>query len=168
MLPCFTQDILSTTPSQQLPSIRSPRPTTFIPHTHTHTHRTHTWTCAQPRHPSPHHPQTSPLSLFQGAHGKPPESAGLRRTWAWPNSFPWLWTWDHPLLIFFELSLSLCCLCFLFPHSSVLADHCVIFTSLFTLFPTPQLSSSSPFSLSLDFCSRDWHLKVIWLPSKGS
>lgn len=82
-------------------------------HTHTYTHtdsctcrRTHRRTRPRAllprpdtRHP-PHHPQTSPLSLFQGAHGKPPESAGLRRTWAWPNSFPWLWTWDHPLLIF--------------------------------------------------------------------
>lgn len=87
-----------TMPSQQPPLIQSPT-SAPSPHTHTHTH-SHTPTCAQPRHPSPHHPQTSPLSLFQGAHGKPPESAGLRRTWAWPNSFPWLWTWDHPLLIF--------------------------------------------------------------------
>lgn len=38
-------------------------------------------TCVPPPTPSPpHHPQTSPLSLFQGAHGKPPESAGLHRT----------------------------------------------------------------------------------------
>lgn len=98
MLPCFTQDMLPSCHSNIHPLIQCPTPDTFTSHTpHTHIH---TRTRAQPRHPSPHHPQTSPLSLFQGAHGKPPESAGLRRTWAWPNSFPWLWTWDHPLLIF--------------------------------------------------------------------
>lgn len=52
-----------------------------------------------------HHPHTSPFFLFQGAHGESPESAGLRRTWAWPNSFPWLWTWAHQLLIFLVLFL---------------------------------------------------------------
>lgn len=97
MLPCFTQDILPSCHSNTPPSHPVPHPR----HLHlSHTTHIHTRTRAQPRHPSPHHPQTSPLSLFQGAHGKPPESAGLRRTWAWPNSFPWLWTWDHPLLIF--------------------------------------------------------------------
>lgn len=95
----------STMPFQQPPLIRSPTLTPSPLTHHTHTLKTHTHIRARtraqpPRHPSPHHPQTSPLSLFQGAHGKPPESAGLRRTWAWPNSFPWLWTWDHPLLIF--------------------------------------------------------------------
>lgn len=137
-------------------------------HTHTlpaHSH-IHTRTSAQPRHPSTHHPQTSPLSLFQGAHGKPPESAGLRRTWAWPNSFPWLWTWDHPLLIFLFI-LSLCCLCFYFPHSIDLSwplHHLCVYL----FFSPPQLFSSSPSSLSFDYCCRDWHLKAIRLLSKDS
>lgn len=43
---------------------------------------------------------------------------------------------------FFELSLSLRCLCFVFLIPSILADHCVIFTSLFT--PFSLLSSSPP------------------------
>lgn len=126
-----------------------PHPDTFTshtPHTHTHRHPAHlhirTRTCAQPRHPSPHHPQTSPLFLFQGAHGKPPESAGLRRTWAWPNSFPWLWTWDHPLLIFLSYPFLYVAFAFLFPHPIDLSwplGHLYPYLLFFSL-----LSSSPP------------------------
>lgn len=66
---------------------------------------------------------------------------------------------------FFELSLSLRCLCFVFLIPSILADHCVILTSLFL---PPHLFSSPPSSLSFGFCSRDWHLKFIWLLFKES
>ena len=169
MLPCFTQDILPhchpTTPLSSSPPPRH----LHLSHT-THTTHTHTYTHAQPRHPSPHHPQTSPLSLFQGAHGKPPESAGLRRTWAWPNSFPWLWTWDHPLLIFLSYPFLFVAFCFSFPHSTDVSwPLCHLYVLIYPFLP-PRLSSSSssPSSLSFDFCSGDWHLKGIWLLSKGS
>lgn len=145
--------------------IRSPASTTSPParHTHlplTHTH-IHTPMCAQtPTRPSPHHPLASPLSFFQGAHGKPPESAGLRRTWAWANSFPWLWTWDHQLL-FFELSLSLCCLSLYFDIiPPVSANHFTISTSCFP--PSPLVCFFSPLIFSL----RYWHFLIIWLPLK--
>lgn len=69
-----------------------------VTHICIHTH--HTWISM-----TLHHPHTCPFFLFQGAHGESPESADLRRTWAWPNSFPWLWTWAHQLLIFWVLFL---------------------------------------------------------------
>lgn len=48
---------------------------------------------------------------------------------------------------FFKLSLSLCCLCFVFLIPSILANHCFTFMSLFT--PFSLLSSSPHFLLCL-------------------
>lgn len=115
------------------PTPNAPRPPSQTSCTFTQTHTQHqTHVC----HIS-HDPHASPFSLFQGDHGKSPETAGLQRTGAWLNNFPWLWTWDHQLLMFW--------VCFSFPFDHRSSSFAVLY--IFTSFSPP----------SLCLCINAWH-----------
>lgn len=130
-------------PERHLKSIPNPIRPTPHPQTPCTFTRTHTQHQRHICHTS-HDPHASPFSLFQGDHGKSPETAGLHRTWAWPNSFPWLWTWDHQLLMFW--------VCFSFPFHHGSFSFAVLY--IFTSFSPP----------SLCLCINAWHSSVFRWP----
>lgn len=165
MLPCFTQDMLPSRHSNIHPLIQCPTPDTFTSHTpHTHIH---TRTRAQPRHPSPlitH--KLLPSLCSRGLMGNLLKVLACAELEHGPIVFLDFERETIRFLFFWVIPFSLLpLLCF--PHSSNLSSPLFHLFVLISPFLLPQLLSS-PSSLSFDFCSWDWHLKDIWLLSKGS
>lgn len=155
---------------QQPPLIQRPTPTPSPLAHHTHIQLTHTRT-----HVHAHNPDTYPVITHRllpslcsrGLMGNLLKVLACAELEHGPIVFldferetiRFLFFWVIPFS-----SLPLLC----FPHSIDLSwALCHLYVLIYP-FPRPQLLSSSPSSLSFDFCSRDWHLKVIWLLSEGS
>lgn len=172
MLPCFTQDILPPChPNNPLsPSPPPPPRRLHLSHAtrtyNSHTHNTHVQAHNPDTHPLITH-RLLPSLCSRGLMGNLLKVLACAELEHGPIVFldferetiRFLFFWVIPFS-----SLPLLC----FPHSIELSwPLCHLYVLIYPFLP-PQLFSSSPSSLSFDFCSRDWHLKVIWLLYKGS
>lgn len=167
MLPCFTQEKLSPCHSNNPPLIQSPTLTPSPLTHHTHTHRnSHTHTRTNTRTTPDTHPLIThrllPSLCSRGLMGNLLKVLACAELEHGPIVFLDFERETIRFLFFWVIPFSLLpLLCF--PHSIDLSwPSCHLYVLIYPFLP-PQLFSSSPSSLSFDFRSRDWHLKVIWL-----